>query len=153
MNGRLHQYEKREESVKSLKENQMNPKNNMMNISIPEGTVYGAYSPLRVAAGTVLGSSELDIIRKKRRRSGAALCAESLVVEYRALFPRITLCIIKDIETSTFYYGATMRSKRDRHNQESGRNIAFVRAVNVIIRDHMERTGREEQFEFEVRPC
>ncbi len=90
-----------------------------------------------------LNAIESRIMLKKEERSGIRQqipvgtpqrnISDSLRVEYRELFPRITLCVLEDDATGNTYYGATMRSKRDRDNQATGKVIAFVRAVDEMI--------------------
>jgi|GEM_PF-6855738 len=81
----------------------------------------------------ILDHNEFIIVQKKAHRGGTVLNPEDLTVEYKVLFPRITLCIIHDIALGMNYYGATMRSKHDKDNPLVGYSIAFVRAINDII--------------------
>ena len=81
----------------------------------------------------ILNLYESEIIKRKESRSGVALNPEDLTVEYKILFPRITLCIIHNSRTGAGYFGGTMRSKHDKDDKLVGRIIAFVRAINEII--------------------
>jgi len=81
-----------------------------------------------------LNKDELAIIAIKEKRSGEVYIVQS--VEYRKLFPRITLCILStkhmnDVRTEDLVFGIAMRAKGEEDIPANGEVIAFTRALDA----------------------
>ena len=85
-----------------------------------------------------LNEEELAIIAKKEVRMGRRLLADA--VEYRAAFPRTTVCILKRPTpgyrstgpVGNIVVGISMRAKNEVEVEGVGEVHAFVRAVEAL---------------------
>lgn len=81
---------------------------------------------------------EKTIIKKKEKRMGRKLPATA--VEYRAAFPRTTVCFLKKPSAGyrsvgpvgNIAVGIAMRAKDEEDIPANGEVIAFVRALNSL---------------------